>query len=237
MNLENITWNEQNYQLFINHLKENVNQEYKTFNTRLLNTKSEVIGNNIPFIRNIAKQIKKGDYKGFFAINKHHYYEETTIQGIIIGELKLDIEETIDYLKKYTKYIDNWATNDVVANSLKIFKQEKSRGIQYIKELVKSDHPFEVRFGLILLLCHYIEEDYIDQIIDISTKVKSSDYYILMGNAWLLSMCYFKFKDKILYLLKNNILETKLHNKTIQKIKESNRITKEEKIYLSSIKR
>ena len=58
-----------------------------------------------------------------------------------------------------------------------------------------------------------------------------------MALAWLLSVSFIKQKDKTIKYLKNNKLDDFTHNKAIQKIIESYRVTKEEKEFIKTLKR
>ncbi len=58
-----------------------------------------------------------------------------------------------------------------------------------------------------------------------------------MAIAWLISMCYIKFKGRTLTYLKNNKLDDWTYNKAIQKIIESNRVSIEDKNLLRGMKR
>ena len=66
---------------------------------------------------------------------------------------------------------------------------------------------------------------------------KRQGYYVKMAVAWAVSICYIHFPEKTQKLLKENSLDDWTHNKTIQKIRESLRISKEEKEMLKTWKR
>jgi 3-methyladenine DNA glycosylase AlkD len=237
MILKYYKWNKKTYNGFIEHLKEQVDLKYKDFNTNIINTDKKVIGNRIPLLRQYAKEISSGDYKDYLKYNNHNYYEESTIHGLIIGYLNLNMQDTIKMLDEFVIHIDNWATNDVVASTLKVFKKEPELGFKYINTLVNSDNPWFIRFGLVLLLCHYNNLEYIDRVLSITKRVEYDHYYVKMANAWLISMCYVKHKDKTLLMLKDNNLDKWTHNKAIQKIKESRQVSKEDKEMVDKLKK
>jgi 3-methyladenine DNA glycosylase AlkD len=230
-------WNKKSYNEFITYLKDNSDKEYQEMSSKITNGNLKVIGTRIPVLRKIAKEISRGDYSLFIKYNNHEYFEEVTIHGLIIGYLMLDINDTVKMLESFVPYIDNWGTNDVVASTLKTFKKNQTEGFNYISTLVNSNNPWSIRFGLILLLSHFINEDYIDKILDISNRVEYDHYYVKMGNAWLISMCYVKFKDKTNIFLKDNNLDKWTHNKAIQKIKESLQVSLADKKYVETLKK
>lgn len=89
----------------------------------------------------------------------------------------------------------------------------------------------------VLLLNYYIEEEYINDIFDMINKYNSNDYYVQMSVAWLISICYVKYKEKTLKYLENKELDNFTYNKALQKIIESKRVTKEEKNIIRNMKR
>jgi 3-methyladenine DNA glycosylase AlkD len=62
-------------------------------------------------------------------------------------------------------------------------------------------------------------------------------YYVQMMVAWLLSISYIKFKEKTYQFLLSNKLDNFTFNKTISKICDSYRISKEEKQQLKYLRR
>jgi 3-methyladenine DNA glycosylase AlkD len=58
-----------------------------------------------------------------------------------------------------------------------------------------------------------------------------------MAAAWLLSMCYIKFPNETTVYLQKSKLDDYTYNKSIQKITESNKIDKETKTYVKTLKR
>ncbi len=225
MIFDNYKWTKESYQVFLDYLESDIDLKYKTFNSNIIKTNKKVIGNRIPMIRKIAKEISRGDYHSFIKLNTHQTYEEITIHGFIIGYLKLDLNETIKMLNEFVPYIDNWATNDVCASNLKVFKKNQEAGYKYINLLLDSHNPWDVRFGLVLLLCHYIDSCYINRVLDSCRNVHLDSYYVMIANAWLVSVCYIKFPKETTRLLEEKKLNRWTNNKAIQKIRESYRVS------------
>ena len=61
--------------------------------------------------------------------------------------------------------------------------------------------------------------------------------YVKMAAAWAVSVCYVKFPEKTEVFLRKNLLDDFTHNKAIQKIRESYRVSKEEKERLKELRR
>ncbi|MBO5183003.1 MAG: DNA alkylation repair protein [Bacilli bacterium] len=218
-------------------LYDNQDIKYRDFHYNLLNNKDiKMIGVRTPILKKISKKLAKNDYELFIKNNKHETYEEITLEGLLIGYLKLDFNIIIKYLDNFIPYINNWATCDLTCSNLKIFKQEQIKGFNYIKKCLKNKNPWKQRVGIVLLNSHYINDDYIDEILSI-INIKSNEYYVEMALAWLISTCFIKYKDKTINFLNNNNLNDFTYNKAIQKITESTRVGKDEKEQIRKLKR
>ncbi len=225
-------WGRKEYDKFLLFLEKNKDSSYQKFQTRLIPTKYPLLGVRMPVLRTIAKQIVEGNYNEFIKYNNHKYFEEVMIHGLAISYLN-NIEEIELLLNEFLPIIDNWSITDSVCSSLKIFKKEPQYGFKLINNYILSEDPFTVRFGLVLLLNYYINDDYINDVIRIMKKINNNSYYVMMANAWLISMCYIKYPKLIISLLNDNIdLTTK--KKAISKIKDSYQVSKAEKEKLSN---
>ena len=85
------------------------------------------------------------------------------------------------------------------------------------------------RFGFVVLMSCFLEEDFIDDILMVCETVESDCYYVKMAVAWLLSTAFVNFKDKVYKVLEKRNLDKFTHNKTISKCRYSFRILKEDK--------
>lgn len=235
MNLENINWNKDNYNKFINYLFTLQDLKYKEFHRKLI-LSDNLIGIRTPILKEIAKKISKGDYKTFIKLNNHGIYEEKVIHGLIIGYLN-DFNECLRLLDEFIPYVDNWAINDIVCANMKIFKKYQEEGFNIIKKYIKSNNPFQIRIGVVLLLDFYINDNYIDKIFEIIDNIKNDNYYVKMAVAWTLSICYIKYKEKTYNYLLNNNLDKFTFNKTISKICDSKRVDIKNKEELKKIRK
>ena len=188
-------------------------------------------------VKDIAKKIAKGDWQGFLAQKKGKYYEETTLRGQVIGFAKADKEIIKEYIEKYTDEINNWGVCDSFIGNLKVIKKEKEYFYPMVKKMAESKDQWKIRFGLITLMSYYIEKEYIDEIFEMCSKVENKEYYVQMGQAWLVSTLFIKFRNETLEYLKDNSLDKWTQNKAIQKIRESFRVSEEDKELVKSLKK
>jgi 3-methyladenine DNA glycosylase AlkD len=78
---------------------------------------------------------------------------------------------------------------------------------------------------------------FVEEALKILQAIKHEDYYVKMGVAWAISIFYIKQPQLTLPLLQENNLDDFTHNKAIQKIRESFRVSKEDKEMLNGLKR
>lgn len=236
MDLNINKWTKEIYHNYIEYLKKLGDEKYKNFHSKLTTTKYEILGITLPMQRKIAKEICKGDIISFLDFGGTEYYEEVLIRGLVIATIK-DKDLFLNYLDNYFLQIDNWAICDSFCNSLKIINLDKEYWFNYFSDYLKSDKEFVVRVGLVIFLDFYVEDDYIEQIFKLVDDIKLDKYYVNMAAAWLLCECFIKVREKTLKYLEKSRVNTFTFNKTISKIRDSYRVSLEDKEYLKSLKR
>ena len=193
-----------------------------------------VIGVRTPELRNMAKEIlKAGDYKDFLKELPHKYFEENQLHAFIISGIK-DMNECMEQLEKFLPYVDNWATCDQM--SPKVFKKHKDELLVHIREWIESEEPYTVRFGVGMLMEHFLDEDFKPEYPEMVAKLRSREYYVNMMIAWYFATALAKQYEIVLPFIEGKKLDDWTHNKAIQKSVESYRITEEHKKYLKSLK-
>ena len=225
------------YDDFLNELYSLQDLKFKDFHSKLIMS-DKLIGVRTPELKRIAKVIARSNYEEFFKENRHELYEENLVHGLVLGYLKLEFNDLKPLVDEFIPHINNWAVCDATVANLKVYKKNKTKDIVFneIKNYIKDDNPWINRFGYVMLLEYFIEEKYINEIFELCSNYKE-EYYVKMSIAWLISMCYIKFKGRTLTFLKKNKLDVWTHNKAIQKTIESYRVTEEDKKMFRSLKR
>ncbi len=211
-------------------------KEYAEFQSKLIPSvdKSKFIGVRVPEVRKLAKlYFKDENSKEFLNTLPHKYYDENMLHGLLILEIR-DYEECIKEVDKFLPYIDNWAVCDIM--SPKILKKNKDKLIEKIIIWSKSKEVYTCRFGIEMLMRHYLDEDFKSEYLNIPSTIVSDEYYINMMIAWFFATALAKHWNDSIKYVENNKLTKWVHNKTIQKARESYRITNEQKEYLKSLK-
>lgn len=231
-------WTKKEYNELLEYLNNSSDEKYKIFTQKLIpNIEAEkFIGIRIPYLRKIAKEISKGNYIEFLNINKNYYFEETMLEGLVIGNINNSLIAE-KYIKRFIPKINNWSICDSFCNSLKIVNTNKEYYLNFFKKYINKNNEYETRCALTIFLNYYIDEKYIKDIFEIVDNIKSNYYYTNMAIAWLISMCYIKYPNKTLKYIINSKLDIFTYNKTIQKIIESNRIDKKTKEILRKLKK
>ena len=193
-----------------------------------------VIGVRTPELKSIAKDIlKDGNYKGFLEELPHRYFEENQLHAFIISGIK-DLNECMEDLETFLPYVDNWATCDQM--SPKIFRKHKDLLLTHIIEWIDSEKTYTVRFGVGMLMEHFLDDDFDPLYPEMVAKLRSEEYYVNMMIAWYFATALAKQYESILPFIEEKRLDDWTHNKAIQKSLESRRITEEQKLYLKSLK-
>lgn len=209
--------------------------KYKAFHSKLIpNINPElVIGVRTPELRSFAKTLDKDKKKIFMAELPHKYYEENNLHAFLIEQIK-DFYECISALNDFLPFVDNWATCDMMRP--KILKTNMLQLFEQIKLWINSTDTYTVRFGLEMLMCYYLDDEFKTEYLDLAASVRSEEYYIKMMVAWFFATALAKQYDAAIDYIENKTLDKWVHNKAIQKSVESYRITKEQKDYLKSLK-
>ena len=210
--------------------------DYRDFNSKLIPTvdKESMIGIRTPDLRKYAKQLgKSSDVIEFLQTLPHKYFDENQLHAFIISEIK-DFKNCIDEINRFLPYIDNWETCDQL--SPKVFKKYHNELFEYIKDWLKSDKVYTLRFGIGMLMEHFLDEDFDILYPETVSNIRSDEYYINMMIAWYFATALAKQYESVIPFIENNSLDIWTHNKAIQKAVESLRISDEKKEYLKSLK-
>ena len=217
-------------------LKKLQDLKYRDMQVKIIPTvePSSIIGVRTPELKAMAKEIlKSGDYKDFLADLPHKYFEENQLHAFILSGMK-DADECFEELEKFLPYVDNWATCDQM--SPKVFKKHKDELLKRVKVWITSGEPYTIRFGVGMLMEHFLDDDYDTKYPAMVAKLRSDEYYVNMMIAWYFSTALAKQYDTIIPYIEKKKLDKWTHNKTIQKSVESYRITDEQKAYLRTLK-
>ena len=220
-----------------NRLFELKDEKYKEFTLKLIPglEPDNVIGVRTPQVAQLTKEIiKSGDYSSFLDDCPHKYYEEMGIHVAIINSMK-DYDSVIREIDRFIPYVDNWATCDGI-KPRKAFSKNCDRLIIDAKRWIKSEHIYTKRFGIEMIMNFFLDDNFKREYNDLVASIRNDEYYVNMMIAWYFATALAKQYNDTIPFIENRRLDEWTHKKTIQKARESYRITDEQKEYLKSLK-
>ena len=208
-------------------------QTYKEFSSALMPTvdPARVLGVRVPHLRRLAKTLRgTAEEKRFLASLPHTYHEENMLHALLLNEFKVDF----DKINRFLPFVDNWAVCDSLRP--RISEEDKDALLTQIGRWLGSVHPYTVRFGIEMLMLHFLGEDFDECYLSWVASVKSEEYYVNMLIAWFFATALtVRYEDALPYLTEKK-LSPGIHNKTIQKAVESLQIPNERKDDLKTLK-
>ncbi len=214
-------------------------EKYRVFNERIVNVPSGTsIGVRTPMLRDYAKKFVKREDFSFDELFQwpNDFYEIRLLKCLCVGYVKVPFAEKEELIEKCLPVIDGWGVCDLFCSTLKEVKKHREEFLPNIERYIAMGTEFSQRFGYILLLGCYMEEEYLPAIFRLLREAKTQYYYTYMGAAWLLAEVLVKFYGEGVRYLKEGTLDGRTKNKAIQKARESFRLTDEQKNYLKSLK-
>ena len=206
--------------------------KYRDFNSKILNTSYPVIGVRMPDLRSYCKSLlKSGEEPVFLDI----HYEEVLLHGIYIVSRKVPFSQKVEEVEAFLPKIDSWGICDSFVPSFKDIRKHREEYYPYILKYLASDKEFTQRYGLVVLLDHYIRDEYLDELYRIIKKQNYIGYYSKMAGAWLLSYLFMFYFEKTLAYVKENELDGFVYKKGIRKALDSYRLSIEQKQILRSL--
>lgn len=209
---------------------------YQKFHSKLMPGIDNIIGVRLPDLRKLSAEIIRDDPMNYLDTFTNEWYEQCMLYGMVLTGAKFDIETTLLKFDEFLPFINNWAVCDCTTNRMKIIEKNRKRSLDWILSHLESDKPYTLRVCICLLMMYFINDEYIDTVLEIFSKVTNDHYYVKMALSWALCECLIKYYDKTIKLIESKSLAPWVQNKSIQKSIESFRLTADQKLYLKSLK-
>lgn len=223
------------YEELIKILRENSDKQFDEFNIKIINSSVPTIGCAVPFIRKLAKNFTVNEAESFPV---HQFFEVDLLRGIVVSTCKLPFAEKSNHLINFAKNIESWGVCD--CSTVKVPKSERAEYFDFFCTMLASEHPFVCRYGVVNLLSNYLDDDHIDGVFaSLATITQWGHYYVDMGVAWLVATAMAKCRDKTVAYMQGegrNVLNKFAYNKALQKMRESYRVSPEDKQWTYTIK-
>ena len=223
------------YEILVQTLKENSNKQFDEFNSKIVNSGVQTIGCTVPSVRKLAKGFSVAEVEDFPV---HQYFEVDLLRGITVSTSKLPFEEKSRYLLAFAETIENWAVCD--CSTVKVPKSEREQYFVFFVNLLPSEKPFVCRFGVVNLMSNYLDCEHIDEVFSALSTIKEwGHYYVDMGVAWLVATAMTKCRDETVEYMEGEgrqVLNKFAYNKALQKMRESYRVSSEDKQWTYTMK-
>ncbi|MBQ8967384.1 DNA alkylation repair protein [Ruminococcus sp.] len=193
------------------------------------------LGVRTPEIRRLAKVLlKEGQAEGFLERLPHELFDEDQLHGLILSEMK-GFEKVLGEVERFLPYVNNWATCDQLRP--KAFKGEQKRLLPRIEAWLDSGECYKVRFGMEMLMLHFLGEHFSERHLRRVAEIKSGEYYVKMMQAWFFAEALaLRYEEALPYIAKGR-LEVWVNNKAVQKACESLKISADRKAVLRGYRR
>lgn len=237
-------------------LEQAAEADYRQFNEKLLPGVSHICGVRLPKLREMAKRIAKQDAQAYLEQMQQKcnrdvatqtdicadrsddvYFEEKMLYGLVVGYANVDTAGRQAWLDAFVPVIDNWSVCDSCCVTYKWMRRQADDWWDYVQRWALSDTEFGIRFGLVSMLDHFVDEAHLQLIFAVCSRICHQGYYAKMAQAWLVSVCFAEFPAQTYLFLQEGCMDAFTHNKSIQKSCESYRVAKEWKEKLRALRK
>ncbi len=237
---------------FIDQLKGLAEEQYRIFNQKfVLTNRNPMLGVKVPKMRGIAKEIVAGSsWREFLAgygfvpqgsaeevgnICRGVFFEEIMIIGMVINLANMQQGERLALVDLFVPLIDNWAVCDVFCGGAK-WVGEPGKGPrgrnnvppekmwEFLQKYLSGREEFEIRFGVVMLMCRFLNEKYLPRVFEVLKSVEFGAYYVDMAVAWCLATARAKFDVPVQEFVAGAGLPAGVVKKYEQKVRDSLRM-------------
>ena len=211
---------------------------YRAFQSGLLPTVpvERIIGVRVPALRRLARTMARDGRDIQYltqALLPHETYDEDLLHAFLIEGLA-DYDTCMKELQRFLPYVDNWAVCDLMTPLSPITRPDAL--FTQILVWLLSDHEYTVRFGLVMLMRHFLGERFMPQVLAAAAGVSHDGYYVRMAVAWLFAEALAcRWWDAYPYLADRR-LPVWTHRRAIQKALESRKLSPEQKSVLRRLR-
>lgn len=221
-------------------LKENSDPAYRQFAAKLLPGIEGIQGVRLPRLRCLAKQLSQTraeEYLQAMDGEAKPLFEETMLEGMVIGYADLDFAVRLEYVAGFVPKIGNWSVCDSFCSGLKCSAVNEAQLWHFLQPYFVSEREFFARFAAVMALDFFVREDYLERVLTALASVRQEGCYARMAVAWAVSVCFVKFPGRLLAYLQDNPLDDVTYHKALQKITESQRVGEADKEIIRGLQR
>ncbi len=207
-------------------LKALAEPRFQAFSASLIPGVQNLLGVRLPLLRKLAKEIARSHRELiFYDASAPQSMEECMLRGMLPGyaDKSVNCEQRLSEISQFVPLITNWSICDSCCATYKFAREHRPAVWAFLQPYLLSSQEYEARFGLVMLLNHFIQEAYwVEKIVELLPQLPCKGYYAEMAAAWLLCEMYFKHPKLTKDLLSDNsMIQSKIRMRAIRKIRES----------------
>ncbi len=206
-------------------------------NTVITDTRLPIRGIRMKDLRQMAKKLSGDDWRRFFSQAQWDSFEEVLLLGLTVAYAREDFAAKLPYLQQLLPHLDSWAHTDSIVPTLKLRPSDRQAAWEFAIACLGSARQYSVRFGIIMLMDYFLTEDRLPHTLTLLVNITDERYYVQMAVAWCLAEIAVTHFQAVESVLESGVLDSFTHNKTIQKMRESYRISAEQKERALALKR
>ena len=209
---------------FYDFLEQNADEKYRQFHARLTRSKYPMCGVRIPVLRAYGKSLARCENVEEFLNMPCERYETAMLKGIVLSLVKREDSEYFELWEKFFPQIDDWAVCDVSCGGI---KRKDDVFLAKCLEYAGSAHVWTARWGLVQMFSNFYDKS--SALRQAVYGVTAKDYYIDMAIAWLIQVLAIKNVPLAEEFLSSANIGDKVKAMAVRKIKDSFRISAQEK--------
>ena len=208
---------------------------YRDFQRKLIPGCDDIIGVRAPVVKRIAKLIIKDDWRTILdSMDSMTSVEERMVVGNVIMNAPMPLDERISRIRGFIPHIDNWAVCDGF-----VYKPKNNERDEYwhiLVDYINCGTEYGMRFAAVGMMQYM--DDRLQEIFDLLGSARHDGYYLKMGVAWTLSMCFAKHPEETMSFLRQECpLDQWTYRKTLTKIVESYQVDDDTKAVIKEMRR
>ena len=196
------------------------------------------LGVCVPILRAMAKKIAREDYRYFMEqYGPCEYLEQDLLKAFVIGYAKDEIGALLQTADGFLPQIHDWMVSDAFCQNFSTARKNRKEVFSWLQRCIESDQEFFQRVAAVMLMSHFLVDEYCEQVFSVMGRLKHPGYYTKMGVAWCVATAFAKYPQATMHFMRDNQLDDWTYNKAIQKMRESYRVSDADKKILLEMKR
>lgn len=211
---------------------------YRAFSARLLPPGTDLLGVRLPKLRALAKTIiKQNEHEAVLSMlfdAEDACFEERILQAFLIAFSPCTLEERLYRTEQFIPLIENWSVCDSFCAAFPVSKKHEDEIFSFVCTFASSFEEFARRFAAVMLLDHFVSEQWLSKTLSVLAGISTDGYYARMAVAWALSVCCVHDFSNTRKILFSGAFDFETMRLAVQKCADSKRLSPEQKNALRS---